>query len=225
MRLVERVPEPELMDDRDQALAYAAADFSEPHDAFVAAFATRFPEFAGGRVVDLGCGTGDVTVRFARAYPNTRILGVDGAAAMLDCATRIVHDAGMEARIELRRTRLPDSELRGAGPFDAVISNSLLHHLADPSVLWTAVEECAAHDAPVFVMDLLRPDSTEAARALVDRYAADEHPLLRADFEASLCAAYTLEEISAQLARAGFPLRVDLVSDRHVVVWGRRDER
>ncbi len=34
---VERVPEPELMDDDEQARAYAEADFADAHDGFVSA--------------------------------------------------------------------------------------------------------------------------------------------------------------------------------------------
>ena len=39
---MERIPEPELMDDPEQARAYASADFSEPHQAFVERFTQRF---------------------------------------------------------------------------------------------------------------------------------------------------------------------------------------
>ena len=49
---MQRVPEPELMDDPAQALAYAGADFSEPHQAFVAHFRERFPDFHSGSVLD-----------------------------------------------------------------------------------------------------------------------------------------------------------------------------
>jgi ubiquinone/menaquinone biosynthesis C-methylase UbiE len=223
--LVERIPEPELMDSPAQAAAYAAADFSEPHDAFVAAFAERFPELHDGRVIDLGCGTADVTVRFAAAFPDTTLVGFDGAPAMLDLAVAHVQSTGTEARVELRLAHLPDHAVAAAGPFDALISNSLLHHLTDPAVLWDTVVAVLRPGAPVFVMDLRRPESTEAASALVDRYAADEDPLLRADFEASLCAAYRVDEIAGQLAVAGLALDVEPLGDRHVLVWGRASGR
>ena len=32
---MQRVPEPELMSDEDQAMAYANADFEEPHNHFI----------------------------------------------------------------------------------------------------------------------------------------------------------------------------------------------
>jgi SAM-dependent methyltransferase len=218
---MQRVPEPELMDDPAQAEAYASADFSEPHDAFVAHFARLFPDFAAGRILDLGCGAADVTIRFARAYPSARLDGVDGAAAMLERGHGAVSRAGLGARVTLIERRLPDRGL--ASPiYDAVICNSLLHHLADPRVLWQTVAAVARLGAPVLVMDLMRPGSLEAAQALVERHAADAPALLRRDFQHSLCAAYRPDEVVAQLEVAEFSgFAVEVVSDRHWIAWGR----
>ena len=41
---MQRIPEVELMDDPEQTLAYARADFSEPHNHFVALFREHFAE-------------------------------------------------------------------------------------------------------------------------------------------------------------------------------------
>jgi hypothetical protein len=64
--MMERVLEPELMDDPEQTEAYAAADFAEENQGFVDRFAEYFPEFSSGRVLDVGCGPADIPVRFAR---------------------------------------------------------------------------------------------------------------------------------------------------------------
>ena len=222
MELSARIPEPELMDSPEQARAYAAADFSAPHDAFVACFQERFPAFSAGKAVDLGCGTADITARFARALPEVTVHGVDKRAAMLDLGVEYVREAGLADRITLQLARLPleQPSLALGGPYDAVISNSLLHHLADPAVLWQTARAVAATGAPIFVMDLRRPPSTDAADALVTTYAADEHPLLREDFRASLCAAYTVDEVAAQLERGYRELAVEALGDRHLLVWG-----
>jgi len=217
---IERVPEPELMEDPEQAAAYAAADFSEPHQAFVEHFRRCFPAFAGGRVLDLGCGPADVTIRFARAFPGAMLEGVDGAAAMLRHGRDAVARAALSSRIALRRLRLPAAGLAGAG-YDAVISNSLLHHLAEPLVLWQTVAAAAERGAPVLVMDLMRPESHEAVRQLVQLHAADAPPVLRRDFSHSLLAAYRAEEVREQLRVAALAhLRVEVVSDRHWLAWG-----
>ncbi len=213
-----RIPEPELMDDPEQARAYAQADFSEPHEAFVRHFRERFPGFERGHVLDLGCGPADVTVRFARAYPATLITAIDGSGPMLDLARRRVEDEGLAARVRLVPLRLP---ARLDGGHDAVISNSLLHHLADPAVLWATVRAAARPGAPVFVMDLMRPHSIKEAERLTALYAAQAPAVLRKDFFNSLLAAYQPREVAAQLAAAGLGhFRVEPVSDRHLAAWG-----
>src|SRR5215813_962489 len=108
---MQRTPEPELMYEQDQAAAYAAADWSEAHEKVPAHFRQRFPEFDGRRVIDLGCGTADVTIRFARAYPNVTILGVDGSEMMLSFGWHAVRDAGLGSRITLERRYLPDTTI------------------------------------------------------------------------------------------------------------------
>jgi ubiquinone/menaquinone biosynthesis C-methylase UbiE len=218
--IMERIPEDDLMDNSEQARAYAETDFSEAHDAFVSHFKARFPDFNKGQVLDLGCGTADVIIRFARAFPECNITGVDGAQAMLDIGLRDIESKGCAHQIGLHRCLLPDDSL-SSKYFDAVISNSLLHHLNDPLIIWDTVRKCARQGTPIFVMDLMRPDSPEEAGELVQLHAGDASPILRNDFYNSLLAAYKTEEIIYQLKTIGLDyLTVEVISDRHVVVWG-----
>jgi len=217
---MERIPEPELMDDPAQAYAYANADFSEPHQAFVERFTQCFPGHAPRRVLDLGCGAADITIRFARAYADCELTGVDGAPAMLELAREAVAHAGLERRVRLKEAHLPAGALPHRA-FDTLISNSLLHHLHDPQVLWRALMDHAAARAAIFVMDLRRPDTRAQARHLVDEYAGTEPEVLKRDFFNSLLAAYRPEEVAAQLAQAGHSgLQVEAVGDRHLIVHG-----
>jgi SAM-dependent methyltransferase len=142
---------------------------------------------------------------------------------MLALARAAAERAGLAARVRFHAARLPAAPPALAGArFDLVLSNSLLHHLPEPAVLWDAVRRCAAPGAAVFVMDLLRPESEDAARALARRYAANEPELLRRDFFHSLCAAYRPDEVAGQLEAAGLgALALDAVSDRHWIAWGR----
>ncbi len=72
-------------------------------------------------------------------------------------------------------------------------------------------------------MDLVRPESEAELERLVATYAADEPELLQRDFRASLHAAFTAEEVEAQLRDAELDwLDVVVVSDRHLVVSGQR---
>jgi len=220
--MIERIPEPELMDDAEQARAYSEADFAEPHDNFVAQFRQRFDDsLDGAAVLDMGCGPADVTCRFALAYPQCRIDAVDGAAEMLRFGHQRVSELGLGHRIRLTEGYLPDAALPQPR-YDVLISNSLLHHLYDPSALWRTIKQYAAPGARVFIMDLMRPDSRDAAQSLVDQYAAGEPEILRNDFYLSLLAAFTPDEIDAQLAAAALTqLQIEVISDRHLIVSGR----
>jgi hypothetical protein len=109
----------------------------------------------------------------------------------------------------------------GANIAEAVICNSLLHHLANPLQFWHKLRQFVKPGAPVLVMDLLRPDSPEEAQAIVDRYAAGEPEVLRRDFYNSLLASFTEDEVTSQLARMNLTrLLIDVPDDRHWVVGG-----
>lgn len=221
---MQRRVEPELMESAAQARAYAEADFEAPHSRLVDLFRERFPAApAEARVLDLGCGPGDVALRFAAAFPGWRIDGVDGSPAML-AAADICHrrHPGPGNRVRLLHGMLPDCALP-ASHYDVVLSNSLLHHLHEPGVLWQSVRKWAAPGAPVFVADLRRPPTPAEARRLTDLYTVGEADVLRHDFYHSLHAAFEPDEIRAQLEAAELAhLRIETPSDRHVLVWGRR---
>ena len=219
-----RIPEPELMSDAEQAQAYAAADFSEPHGRFITLLRERLADLPSrGIAVDLGCGPGDITLRFAREFALWSIDGVDGSAAMLDAGRAVIDHARLGSRIRVHQLLLPAPPPRAAR-YDLTISNSLLHHLASPEVLWATIRQWTSERGAVFVMDLLRPPTVADARALVDTYAASEPAVLKTDFYNSLLAAYRPDEVRSQLATAGLgELSVEVVSDRHLIVFGRLD--
>ena len=109
---MERVPEPELMDEPAQARAYSEADFAVPHQAFADEVARRFREVGdeepvGWDVLDLGCGPADITVRVARLLPACRVTGIDAVPEMLRLGRARVHDAGLEDRVVLEQVHLP----------------------------------------------------------------------------------------------------------------------
>jgi ubiquinone/menaquinone biosynthesis C-methylase UbiE len=219
---MKRRPEPELMDSEEQTLAYADADFSEANSLFTESFCEHFSDLPdSGRMADLGCGPGDIAIRMAEALPGWHITALDAGENMLKRARERLAGEGVAARIELRQSYLPDTSLE-ARAWDAVISNSLLHHLPDPQVLWRSVRQLGAPGAAVQVMDLIRPESEMAAWRLVDLYADGAPDVLREDFYNSLLAAYTPVEVSAQLIEAGLDrLKIESASDRHWIVSGR----
>jgi trans-aconitate 2-methyltransferase len=249
---MERICEPELMEDAGQVRAYAEADFSQGDAVMVERIQALFgadpqgldPQGLGPWIVDLGCGPGNITLRIAAACPEAHVLGIDGAAAMLAIAEqRRCADGALAGRLRFQQGVLPLSAgqartLLAAGPggtagaasegrankggFSAVLSNSLLHHLHDPGVLWATVRQLAAPGAALYVQDLRRPASVAAVEALVAREMATAPEVLRRDYRHSLHAAFTVQEVELQLPHAGLQcLRVQERGERWLEVWGR----
>ncbi|WP_173049814.1 trans-aconitate 2-methyltransferase [Nitrospira sp. KM1] len=217
--MMTRVPEPELMEDEAQVLAYAKADFAEENQGFVGLFREYFPDFQAGHVYDLGCGPGDIPLRLAKTLTACRVTGIDASAPMIRLAEQAAQSEGLQDRVKFRCERF--EQLAGANLADAVMSNSLLHHLPNPLQFWNKIRQLVKPGSPVLVMDLLRPESEEEARAIVNRYAAGEPEVLRRDFYNSLLAAFNEDEVTSQLARMNLTrLLIDVIDDRHWVVGG-----
>jgi trans-aconitate 2-methyltransferase len=96
----------------------------------------RVPLDQPAHVVDLGCGTGNVTALLRRAWPAARMTGVDASAAMLERAR--VSDAGVEWQ---------QAEIAGwtpPAPVDLLFSNAALHWLDGHATLFPRLLDLVA---------------------------------------------------------------------------------
>ena len=144
---------------------------------------------------------------------------------MLAWARRAVaQDRALATRVHFIEGCLPQASLP-EHDYAAIISNSLLHHLHEPMVLWQTVRRYGRPATMVCVMDLRRPSTAAEAQRLAETYAGNEPEVLRRDFRNSLLAAFTPEEVRQQLERAGLEhLEVSSPGDRHVQICGRLGE-
>ena len=97
-----------------------------PFDAFygTAVEAIGLAGAAPTRILDLGAGTGMLSLRVAAAYPEAELTLVDGAPAMLEQARTALGDHAAYVTADLADP-LP------AGPWSAVVSALAIHHLDD----------------------------------------------------------------------------------------------
>lgn len=220
---MKRIPEPELMDDPEQAFAYGRADFEEPHSSFIKLLKEHCPlPGRTGTALDLGCGTGDITFRVGRVFSDSAIDAIDGSAAMLYHANEeLIKKPEFLGRIQFIHGKI--QEFAPEKFYGLIVSNSLLHHIPDPADFWSAVKRLSAPGTRVFIMDLIRPGTAEEARRLVETYSPDEPDILKRDFYNSLLAAFEVGEVKRQLEDAGLGgLEVARASDRHLIVYGVR---
>ena len=210
---MKRILEPEVMDTHEEAEAYDAMD----HSAVNTAFVERVVELGAseGHFLDLGTGPAQIPIFLAQRCPNLRITGIDLAVNMLTLGEQHVAEAGLADRIALecidaKALSYPDLS------FDGVISNSIIHHLPDPMAAFREISRVIRPSGLILIRDLMRPDTPEAAQALVDRYAADDTPYQKKLFYDSFLAALTIPEIEAMLAQTNLADAIVVQSsDRH----------
>jgi trans-aconitate 2-methyltransferase len=115
----------------------------------------RVPNARVRRVVDLGCGTGELTRRLCERWPEAEVMGVDSSAEMLAVAERA---AGNGHGLRFEKTDLatwaPDA------PVDVVFSNAALHWVEDHGPL---VERLAGFLAPGGTLAVQMPANFDAA--------------------------------------------------------------
>jgi ubiquinone/menaquinone biosynthesis C-methylase UbiE len=87
----------------------------------------------GQKVLDIGCGTGALTLRAARR--GGFVKGIDVNPAMLDIAQKRVATAGLAEKVELRELGVAELEDEKSGNYDAVMSGLVFSELtADEAV-------------------------------------------------------------------------------------------
>lgn len=91
-------------------------------------------DLSGATVIDIGCGSGGITVGLARDFGAGRVIGLDVERPVCEAARRRVEGEGLAGRVEIRQVEpgpmpLPD------GSADVVFSKDSIVHIADKEAL------------------------------------------------------------------------------------------
>ena len=79
--------------------------------------------------LDLGVGTGVFSKRLLEDYPNSQVVAIDGAAAMLDLARSRLDDLARRVQWVVSNFQSIPSAILEPDTYDVVISSYALHHL------------------------------------------------------------------------------------------------
>ncbi|MBM3286079.1 MAG: class I SAM-dependent methyltransferase [Candidatus Eisenbacteria bacterium] len=111
-----------------------------PEDGLLAEHLARYrflSELVGGRVLDVGCGTGYGVAELARGPIAREVVGIDVSADAIALARRYhAHPKASFSRVDIEQVGWE----RGLGVFDAVTALEVLEHLHHEEAFWQGVE-------------------------------------------------------------------------------------
>jgi ubiquinone/menaquinone biosynthesis C-methylase UbiE len=222
--MLPRILEPEVMDSAAEAVDYDGMDHTQVNRQFADDFLELLPEPRADRtfcVLDVGTGTAQIPIEICRRRSDFRLTAIDLAGHMLQVAQRNVIREGLSGRIRLEQIDAKSLPFP-ANSFDAVISNSIIHHIPEPQVVLREMVRVLRGGGNLFVRDLLRPQNLESLERLVATYAGQANNHQRQMFGDSLRAALSLDEVCKMLLDAGLPAEwVRQSSDRHWTIAGQ----
>jgi ubiquinone/menaquinone biosynthesis C-methylase UbiE len=92
------------------------------------------------QVLELGCGTGNLSLELVRAFPLAELTLVDASAEMIALVRSRVAESGSDpsARIAYAEARFEELDFP-KGSFDLVVSSISLHHVQDKAKLYRRI--------------------------------------------------------------------------------------
>jgi ubiquinone/menaquinone biosynthesis C-methylase UbiE len=210
---LQRVLEPEVMDTPEEARDYNEMDHAPVNNMFVDDL-LACGEITGD-ILDVGTGTAQIPIALCERVEGCRVMASELSVSMLDLAVYNLAVSPAGHRIQLDQAdakQMPYDE----DQFDVVMSNSIVHHIPDPSAVLRESVRVTKPGGLLFFRDLMRPASSEDVGRLVATYAGNENEHQQQMFDDSLRAALSLDEIRDLIAALGFAKEtVQATSDRH----------
>lgn len=193
-----RTLESELMQDPAQVHAFQVGTKDYSVKSFLEFYKTHV-NLSTGKIVDLGSGTGEYLIPLSYLYPKLEIVGYDGSDEMVKLARGSVETA--TSHVQIRHAEFKDI----IDTADCVVSTNTLHHMHDPKIFWDTAKRISKQ---CLVTDLVRPESVEQAKLIVQQYAEHEPQMFKDDFFNSLLAAFSEEELRQQLEDTNLSIQI-----------------
>jgi len=203
---MERIPEPELMEKKEQVISYDEADFSEGevnliHQINHYLLRKKISLNEKDLIVDLGCGPGNISEKLAIKWPNTEVVGIDGSKEMI---LRAEYNKEISPnKKKLKNLRYICSDIKDIKltnflikkEISLLVSNSFIHHITYLEDFFNSIRSLSSNMTVNFHKDLKRPLDEKSALDLKEQCSTKYNEILTNDYYSSLRASYTFKEL------------------------------
>ena len=225
-----RRPEPELMNKKDQVDSYSEADFSEGEIKFIKFIKNYLMKKnvilnSSDLIVDLGCGPGNISEKLSLEWPKTQVIGIDGSQEMIKKAEsrKVYQKKALSNLIYLCEDikTINFAEILNKKKITLLVSNSLIHHITHINEFFECIISLSSKDTLNFHKDLIRPPNEKSARKLRAECASKYSDTLTNDYYASLLASYRENELKNIIAEKNLTdLDVMEEDKKYLILYG-----
>ncbi len=229
---MKRIPEPELMETKEQVISYDKADFSEGEFNLINQInhyllRKNISLNEKDLIVDLGCGPGNISEKLAIKWPNSEVVGIDGSKEMILRAE--FNKETSTNKQNLKNLRYICSDIKDIKlinfllnrEISLLVSNSLIHHIIHLEDFFNSIRSLSSNITLNFHKDLKRPLDEKSALELKAQCSAKYNETLTNDYYASLRASYTFRELkNFTLENNLSSLEVFEDGDKYLIVYG-----
>ena len=229
---MERIPEPELMEKKEQVISYDEADFSEGEITLINQINHYLLEknislSEKDLIVDLGCGPGNISEKLAIKWPNTEVVGIDGSKEMILRAEHNKEISNYQKKLKNLRYICADiKDIKSTNfllkkKISLLVSNSLIHHITHLEDFFNTIRSLSSKSTVNFHKDLKRPLDEKCALELKEQCSTKYNEILTNDYYASLRASYTFKELKNFTSENNLSsLDVFEDGDEYLIVYG-----
>lgn len=115
----------------------------------------------GAVVADIGCGYGTSTTIMAKAYPNSRFIGVDNHIPSITMARKISTEEGLGNRDRLRFITAQAESFPRFGGYDLVTFFDCFHDMGNPFAVARHVRDVLKPDGTLMLVEMASSDKME----------------------------------------------------------------
>jgi SAM-dependent methyltransferase len=154
----------------------------------------------GGRLLDLGSGSGRLLAYLAAGRPDIEVIGLELSRPMIDVGNRTFRDLGLFPRVRLEYGDMTEFVYRDLPRIDGISVNLALEHLDDLRAVRRLLREVRTlvqkFDAAFWLFNHSRPRTRAVADLFPEVFTPEAPQPFREDSRNSLIASWRYEELA-----------------------------
>ena len=193
--MAKRILESEAMVSLDEVRAYDQLTLKYLkilHNGFVESVVNNSPTY--GRFLEVGSGTGRITIGVAKINREVDFFGIDLSDTMLQVAESNSRDEGVSNLIRFEKGSATDLPFPD-NSFDAVYCHNMLHHVPDIPLAIKEMMRVTKDDGALLIRDLIR-QSPVITSLHVNIFGFTYTPLMKKEYRDSIQASLSWPEIN-----------------------------